>query len=206
MWLWAHNRVAVATVVVAWFAAGLSVPGSGVLVAFPNLTGGPSFASPASALLPLAAVVSYSYSLSRQNTVLESLAIRRIWLADLSLGVLCILPFATVYGLFGGPELFAATRNAIGYFALTLVSMRVFGLNTSALIPLGWAIAASMGILPLGNPLFSWPLAPAEDPLSWLVPVLLAAIAPFAYLAHGTPIRPHFTRPSPTLTTAYERT
>lgn len=208
MWWWMRNRAAIVTLVVAWVAAVLSVPGSGVLVAFPNLTGGPGLASPASALLPLAAVVAYSYSLSRQNTVLEALALRRIWLADLLLAVLCVLPFAVVYAMFGGPELFAASRNAIGYFAATLVSTRVFGLSTSALIPLGWAIAVSMGLLPQGNPLWGWPLTPAEQPISWLVPGLLAVIAPLAYLTRSRQIGHRFTRLLPTLSTtaAPERT
>lgn len=182
---WFRNRAGVTVLGSSWLAAGLSVPGTGFLVAFPNLTGGPSMAAPASALLPLVAVMAYSYGIARQNTMLESLALRHVWLADVMLAGLCLLPFALGMTIFGGPELIAAFRNALGYFGAALVSASLMGLSTSALFPLLWAIAASMGLLPLGDPLWTWPLAQVDRPLSWAAPVILALLGPVVYASRS---------------------
>jgi hypothetical protein len=157
------------------------------LVALPNLTGGPGFASPVSLLIPLIAVIVYCQGLARQNTTLEQLGIRRIWHADLVVAATCVALFTAGLAVDHGPVMLETLRNTIGYFGAALLATWLFSLPTAPLLPLIWALLAAMGGLPFGDPsLFSWPSRPADDTPSWAMAVLLAVVGPIAYLAHDT--------------------
>lgn len=181
MKLWAKNRVAYGLLIIAIVSAILSLPGSTFFVAFPNLTGGPGFAAPLSALLPLVPTVALCAGINRQNMVLEATAIRRIWWADIGLMVLCLVPFAVLVALQPTTTLWESFRNALGYFGLAMLAVRLIGSSLAALIPLVWALAGLVGLLPLYEHFFNWPMAPASALESWFFPSVLALAGVLVY-------------------------
>ncbi|MFT3886818.1 MAG: hypothetical protein QM713_01455 [Arachnia sp.] len=184
---WARNRAVLPMLCAALLAAVLAVPGSGVLVAFPSLTGGPGFAAPLSALSPLLTAIALSAGFSRQNAALESLGLRRVWLLDLAVVAVALAMAGTCVAVWGGEQLCAALRNAVGYCGLTLLSTAVLSLRTAALPAVAWAVGSAMGLFPLGDPLLTWPLAPTSAPLSWAIPLGLILVGPVAYLVRTPP-------------------
>lgn len=182
---WAKNRMLALLAVTTIACSILAVPGAGILVALPNLTGGPGFASPVSLLIPLAAVIVYCQGLARQNTNLERSAARRIWYADLAVAAGCAVVLAGGLLVDSGPVMLATLRNTIGYFGAALLGTWLFTPATASLLPLSWALIAAMGGLPFGDPsLVSWPSRDGGDVGSWVVAVALAATGTIAYLAH----------------------
>lgn len=182
MRFWFVNRAVPLVLIVTIMAAVLCIPATGLLVALPNLAGGPQIASPLSALLPLASVIAYGSGLARQNAQLEESAIRRVRALDIALATLCILLFCVALAVQPGAEMLEAVRNAAGYFGATLLCARFLNLNVASLVPLFWAVLSAMGILPLGNPLTSWPMEPGASPSSWAVPMGMALVGPIVYL------------------------
>lgn len=184
MW-WAKTRMLPTLMLVTAVSTALCVRGVGLLVTLPSLTGGPSFASPISLLIPLAAVILYSHGLSRQNMSLEHQACRPIWWADVGAAATCVAIFALGLLVDHGDVMLGTLRNSIGYFGAALMGTWLFTQRTAALLPLAWALISSMGGLPLGEPSFwNWPSQPAQDAIAWTVPLVLGAVGPAAYLAH----------------------
>ena len=165
-------------------AAGLCLPGHSVLVAFPSLAGGPTFASPLSFLLPLAAVIVFCQGVARQNDVLERQADRRIWFADVALALAGAGTFAAGLLVDPGAVAVATARNAVGYFGAALLGARLFSHGVAAVVPVVWAVVAATGGVPLvPNGLWNWPCAPADDPAAWGSALTLAVAGAMAYLA-----------------------
>lgn len=184
---WGKNRMLPLVAAVTVLASILSVPGAGILVALPNLMGGPGFASPVSLLIPLAAMIVYCQGLARQNTTLEHSAVRQIWYADLAVAAACTGVFAAGLVIDSGPVMVASLRNAIGYFGAALLGTWLFSPATASLLPLVWALLAAMGGLPFGDPsLVTWPSRPSDDTTSWAMATTLAIAGAIAYLAHHT--------------------
>lgn len=182
MMLWWRNRLAPVSLAVACLAAMLCFPGSGVVVGLPNLTGGPSVAAPASALIPLALAVTYCYSLSRSNDDVEARAIRPVRVLDIVLAAGCVVPFALGAAVGEHPDQVAALRNTVGYLGLALFGIRFVGVSVAPLVPLVWALSTAMGLIPLNSSVFAWPLSPPLDPASWFVPALVVVTGPVLYL------------------------
>lgn len=182
MKLWAKNRAAGVTLGVAAAVALLCLPGAGVMVALPNLTGGPGFAAPLGALLPLLAVLSFGYSLSRRNQALERQASRHIQVADVALAALCVALVWCINGVQLTDASLAAMRNCVGYFGVFLLTVSFSGTAVASLVPLGWGICAAMGVLPQGHPVWSWPLAEVSVAESWWVAGGLGITGIVAYL------------------------
>lgn len=158
---WAKNRMLPLLAAATALAAILCVPGAGVLVALPNLMGGPGFASPVSLLVPLAAMIVYCQGLARQNLAFEHSTVRHIWRADLAVAAACNAVFAARLVIDSGSVMVATLRNAIGYFGAALLGTWLFNLATASLLPLIWALLAAMGGLPFGDPsLITWPSQP----------------------------------------------
>lgn len=192
---WAKSRMLALLAAITVAAAVLCLPGAGVLVSLPNLTGGPDFASPVSFLIPLAAVVAYCQGLARQDVTLEYQAVRRVWLADLGVAAACCAVFAAGLIVDHGDTMLATVRNTLGFFGAALIGTWLIDLSKAALVPVIWSLLAGLGGLPLGDvALTTWPSRPAADAGSWIVAGALALVGPAAYLAHHAPVADRLAR------------
>lgn len=192
---WAKTRMLTLLTVTTAVSTALCIPGVGLLVALPRITGGPGFVAPISFLIPLAAMILYCHGLARQDKTLERQACRPIWWADLAAAAACIAIFAAGLLVNHGDVMLATLRNTIGYFGAALFGTWLFNQATAALLPLLWALLSAVGGLPFGDPsVWNWLSRPGDDTVSWIVAIVLAAVGPVAYLAHHTTLTERLTQ------------
>lgn len=178
---WAAGRSLAPLLLIA-FATWLGIPGAALFVKLANATGGRGLAAPLSALLPLVIAIALAGGLARRDATRGAPVRRRVLLLDVAAVLLSLALLGAVAAWVGEPMLWESFRNAVGYCGLTLLSAALLPLRGAALPAIGWAIGAAMGLLPPGNDLLAWPMAPALAPLSWAVPLALILIGPVAYL------------------------
>jgi hypothetical protein len=166
----------------AVFSALLVGAAGGHGIALPTLLGGGLVPVPAAFIVPLVAVIGLAYALENGDHRLTAVSVRPVRALDtLYAAVLTgvVLAGCAVCALTSSPETgLAGARNTIGYAALCL-GVRAWAPTVAAVVPAGWAVAASA----LGRDgehvaFWAWPVAPATDAASWVwvVVALMAAV------------------------------
>jgi len=149
--------------------------------------------TPVAVFAPLMLVISVGFGLSRRIDA-EFVAARPIHLLDgawIAALVVIAVAASTVLDTSGPQQLgLIAARDTVGYIGLTLIGWRILGNHASAIVSVGYAIAAALlGYGAAGKTApWAWPVAGPRDSLAMVVAIAIGC-AGIATLANSSFLR-----------------
>lgn len=152
----------------------LTVLVGGTTLPLPEFLSGYGVAVPLALLVPLVLAIGVAWALTAGEPVLEMVSSRQLRMLDASYAVLLALltlgAGALVQVVLGAEFGLASGRNGLGYMGLTLIGRHLVGTHAAALVPVSFAVLASLfGGGPGREPTWwAWPFAGDGIARSWL--------------------------------------
>ena len=179
-----RTRVVLGSVLASLVALGLT---GGAVLPVPSFINGLSLPLAVSYILPLIVVTALMLGLGSRPSGLEGIATRGLMFYDLAwvyLAVLAAIVGATLLATMGATGTSAYVRNLIGFVGVALIVARFFGFESSALIPAGLVIVASMFGRQLngGVAAWAWPVAQPSEAAPWVIAGALMALGSLALI------------------------